>query len=87
MVPSFCVCSPPGIETSGGETSADDGSLSATGRAARCTERENGNEREMTGGEQAHEDAVAAGVAVAAAAEERAETESRDEVSDVQASL
>lgn len=74
----------PGIGTSGGETSADGGSLSATGRAARCTERENGIERGTTGGERAHEDAVAAGVAVAAAAGGRAETESRDEVSDEQ---
>lgn len=71
------------IGTSGAETSADDGSLSATGRAARCTERENGNERGTTGGERAHEGAVAAGVAVAAAAGERAETESRGEVSEV----
>lgn len=71
----------PGFGTSGGETSADGGSLSATGRAARCTERENGIERGTSVGERAHEAAVAAGVAVAAAAEGRAETESRDEVS------
>lgn len=76
----FCARVTPGIGTSGGETSADGGSLSVTGRAARCTERENGSERGTSGGERAHEDAV--GVAVAAAAEGRAETENRDEVSD-----
>lgn len=76
------MCITPGIGMSGGETSAGGGSLSATGRAMRCTERENGNEREPRGGERAHEDAVAAGVVVAAAAEGRAETESREEVSD-----
>lgn len=73
---AFCVS---GIVTSGDETSADGESLSAMGRAPRCTETENGNEKGTSGGERTHEDAVAAGVA--AAAEGRAETESRDEVS------